>query len=79
MALTESAVIEALRPVNDPELGRSIVELDMVRQVAIAGPTVTVGVDLTVAGCPCGPRSTGPSPPPSRPSTGSATWWWSSA
>ena len=52
MALTESAVIEALRPVNDPELGRSIVELDMVRQVAIAGPTVTVGVDLTVAGCP---------------------------
>ena len=36
MALTESAVIEALRPVNDPELGRSIVELDMVRQVAIA-------------------------------------------
>ena len=52
MALTEAAVIDALRPVHDPELGRSIVELKMVRSVAIAAPTVTVGIDLTVAGCP---------------------------
>ena len=31
MALTEHQVMEALRPVTDPELHVSIVELDMVR------------------------------------------------
>ncbi|MGF1597727.1 MAG: Mrp/NBP35 family ATP-binding protein [Acidimicrobiales bacterium] len=52
MTLTEELVIDALRPVQDPELHRSIVELNMVRRIDIAGPTVTVAVDLTVAGCP---------------------------
>jgi ATP-binding protein involved in chromosome partitioning len=51
-SLTEEQIIDALRPVQDPELHRSIVDLEMVRQVEIALPTVTVGVDLTVAGCP---------------------------
>jgi ATP-binding protein involved in chromosome partitioning len=50
--LTEATVIEALRPVQDPELHRSIVELDMVRRVDIDGSNVTVAVDLTIAGCP---------------------------
>jgi ATP-binding protein involved in chromosome partitioning len=45
-------VLEALRPVEDPELHRSIVDLDMVRGVAVDGGTVTVTVALTVAGCP---------------------------
>ena len=46
-------VIAALRPVEDPELHRSIVELDMVRDVRI-GPddAVALEVTLTVAGCP---------------------------
>jgi ATP-binding protein involved in chromosome partitioning len=52
MAITEASVIEALRPVHDPELHRSIVELGMVRRVDLALPKVTVAVDLTVAGCP---------------------------
>ena len=52
MALTEETVIEALRPVQDPELHRSIVELGMVRRVDLTPPTVTVAVDLTIAGCP---------------------------
>ncbi|MFN8039929.1 MAG: Mrp/NBP35 family ATP-binding protein [Acidimicrobiales bacterium] len=52
MAVTEAAVVEALRPVEDPELHRSIVELDMVRTVAIDGPHVAVQIALTVAGCP---------------------------
>ncbi len=52
MALTEAAVIDALRPVEDPELHRSIVDLGMVRYVAIDGNDVVVDVDLTVAGCP---------------------------
>jgi len=45
-------VLEALRPVEDPELHRSIVDLDMVRGVDVAGGTVKVTVALTVAGCP---------------------------
>ena len=38
--------------VIDPEIRRSVVELDMVRDVEIAGGDVTVGLALTVAGCP---------------------------
>ncbi|MCU1427431.1 MAG: putative Mrp family protein [Actinomycetia bacterium] len=49
---TEAAVLEALRGVDDPELHRSIVELDMVRGVQIDGSRVGVTVALTVAGCP---------------------------
>ncbi len=49
---TKEQVIEALRPVDDPELHRSIVDLDMVKQVAIDGGAVTVTVALTVPGCP---------------------------
>ena len=52
MAITEEQVIEALRPVEDPELFRSIVDLGMVRNVAIAGAAVDVQIALTVAGCP---------------------------
>ncbi len=50
--LSHDAVIDALRPVQDPELHRSIVDLGMVRRVDIALPVVTVAIDLTIAGCP---------------------------
>src|SRR5687767_1272712 len=49
---TESAVLEALRPVEDPEIHKSIVDLDMVKEVAINGGAVKVTVALTVPGCP---------------------------
>jgi ATP-binding protein involved in chromosome partitioning len=49
---SEADVLEALRPVEDPELHRSIVDLDMVRTVAVRGDRVAVTVALTVAGCP---------------------------
>jgi ATP-binding protein involved in chromosome partitioning len=49
---TEAAVLEALRPVEDPELHQSIVDLDMVKGVEIDGGRVAVTVALTVAGCP---------------------------
>ncbi len=52
MPVTETQVLDALRPVEDPELHRSIVDLDMVRRVAVDGPRVDVTVALTVAGCP---------------------------
>ena len=52
MPVSVDDVIAALRPVEDPELHRSIVELDMVRDVRIDGDHVALEVTLTVAGCP---------------------------
>ena len=49
---TEAQVIEALRPVQDPELNMSIVDLGMVKTVQIDGTSVSVLVALTIAGCP---------------------------
>jgi ATP-binding protein involved in chromosome partitioning len=52
MPVTRELVLEALRPVQDPELHRSIVDLDMVRDIRIEGGDVAVLIALTVAGCP---------------------------
>src|SRR5215208_6831389 len=52
MAPTRSEVLEALRPVEDPEIHQSIVDLGMVRTIEVTGPRVAVQVALTVAGCP---------------------------
>lgn len=46
------AVMEALKEVRDPELNRSLVDLNMIRDVEISGGKVTVTVALTVKGCP---------------------------
>jgi ATP-binding protein involved in chromosome partitioning len=51
-AATEDAVIEALRPVQDPELHRSIVDLKMVRSVELNLPEVNILIALTIPGCP---------------------------
>ena len=51
-SLSEAQVLEALRPVEDPEIHRSIVELNMVRGIRIDAGNVEVTVALTVAGCP---------------------------
>ena len=52
MPVSEAQVLDALRPVQDPELHRSIVELGMVRRIDVAGARVGLTVALTVAGCP---------------------------
>jgi ATP-binding protein involved in chromosome partitioning len=49
---TTDQIIEALRPVEDPELHRSIVDLGMVRDVEISSGVVSLTVVLTIAGCP---------------------------
>ncbi|WP_293771705.1 P-loop NTPase [uncultured Corynebacterium sp.] len=51
-AITESSVRDALARVEDPEIGRPITELDMVKSIAIDGNNVAVEVYLTIAGCP---------------------------
>ena len=49
---TEAQVLDALRPVEDPEIHQSIVDLEMVRGIAVTGDRVGVTIALTVAGCP---------------------------
>ena len=52
MALSDQQLLDALRPVADPELHMSIVDLGMVRSVTAKRGRVSVTVALTVAGCP---------------------------
>jgi len=52
MEPSRDQILQALEHVIDPELKRNVVELDMVRDVEIAGGEVTVTIALTVAGCP---------------------------
>ena len=53
MSLTREQIVDALRPVEDPELHRSIVDIGMLRDVEIAGNgDVRIQIALTVAGCP---------------------------
>jgi metal-sulfur cluster biosynthetic enzyme len=51
----EGKVMEALRQVDDPELGINIVDLGLVYEVAIDGETVHIEYTLTTMGCPIGP------------------------
>jgi ATP-binding protein involved in chromosome partitioning len=48
----ESAIEAALATVDDPEIHRPITELGMVRSVDVADGVATIGILLTVAGCP---------------------------
>jgi len=52
MPVVQSDIVDILRPVEDPELHRSIVDLGMVREIGIEGRSVSVQIALTVAGCP---------------------------
>ncbi|MFM9083209.1 MAG: metal-sulfur cluster assembly factor, partial [Actinomycetota bacterium] len=49
---TEQEVRALLRAVIDPELGDNIVDLGMAGDIRIADGTVTIGVKLTIRGCP---------------------------
>lgn len=50
--VTESAVRSALSRVEDPEIGKPITELGMVKSIAIDGSDVAVEIYLTIAACP---------------------------
>ncbi len=51
-AITREAVLEQLRTVNDPELHRDLVTLNMIKEVGIDGGRVHVHVELTTPACP---------------------------
>src|SRR2546426_10604420 len=50
--IDKNSIVNSLRGVLDPEIGISIVDLNMVRDVSIEGSHVKVTIALTVAHCP---------------------------
>lgn len=58
MSVTPEQVLDGLRPVIDPELDLSIVELGLVRGVRVEEDTGQVDIDLTLTSpmCPMGPE-----------------------
>jgi metal-sulfur cluster biosynthetic enzyme len=52
---TREEIFEALRIVEDPELGMDIVELGLLYDAEVEGPKVRVTYSLTSMGCPVGP------------------------
>jgi metal-sulfur cluster biosynthetic enzyme len=59
--LTEEQVRDALRPVQDPELAMSIVDLGLIRDISITeeGHAVLVTMTLTTPFCPEAPAIIG--------------------
>ena len=52
LSLTHDAVIEAMRTVQEPELGRDLISLDMVKNLAIDGSALSMTIELTTPACP---------------------------
>jgi ATP-binding protein involved in chromosome partitioning len=51
-AITEAAVLAALRTVQEPELGGDLVARNMVRDISIEGADVSFTIELTTPACP---------------------------
>jgi metal-sulfur cluster biosynthetic enzyme len=52
---SKNDVVEALRQVEDPELGMDIVDLGLLYEVEVEGPKARITYSLTSMGCPAGP------------------------
>lgn len=51
-AVSDAAVLNALRAVKDPDLGRDIVALDFVKDLRVCGGNVAFAIELTTPACP---------------------------
>jgi metal-sulfur cluster biosynthetic enzyme len=54
--VTEDQVREALKQIEDPEVGLNIVDLGLIYDIEVDGSTVNVSMTLTSPGCPVGPQ-----------------------
>lgn len=54
--VTEDQVREALKQIEDPEVGLNIVDLGLVYDIEIEGNNVHIRMTLTSPGCPVGPQ-----------------------
>lgn len=52
MSVTESQILDALRPIVDPDFQKSIVELGFVKDIQINGAHVAFKIELTTPACP---------------------------
>lgn len=52
MSVTKDRVMDQLRTVNDPELHKDLVTLNMVKSVAVCDGIVNVHIELTTPACP---------------------------
>jgi len=52
MSITPDQIREALKNVQDPELHKDLVTLNMIKDVAIDGDRVRIGIELTTPACP---------------------------
>ncbi len=50
--ITEQLVKDTLATVIDPEINRSIADLDMIGAIHVAGNDIDAEIKLTIAGCP---------------------------
>src|SRR2546421_8629746 len=50
--ITKERVLEALRTVPEPELGKDLVTLNMVKDISVCGSSVKFTVELTTPACP---------------------------
>jgi ATP-binding protein involved in chromosome partitioning len=52
MTVTEEGILQALKPIEDPDLRRSIVDLGFIRDIEIEAGTVKFNLVLTTPACP---------------------------
>lgn len=52
MAITNEDVLDALRNVIDPDLGRDLVSLNMIENIQVDGKNISFTVNLTTPACP---------------------------
>lgn len=52
MAPTSTEVLDALRPIVDPDFQKSIVELGFIKDLRIEGESVSFAIELTTPACP---------------------------
>jgi len=50
--ITHESVLDALRTVQEPELGEDLVGLDMIRDIRVSDDIVRFTLALTTLGCP---------------------------